>query len=114
MKIRVAALCFAMSAMTAPGHAQEPSEEANGADLIARCQANSPECGAYLQGVLDMMIVARQDECGAPRYDRNRLRTAYLGWTARNSYFESVHKIAGAERALSEAWPCQTQKLSKP
>ncbi|WP_422247485.1 Rap1a/Tai family immunity protein [Sphingobium sp.] len=70
----------------------------------------NPACGAYLQGVLDMMIVARGSECGAPRYDRNRLRSAYLRWAEDNSYFMDVHMVAGAEQALAEAWPCAPRR----
>ena len=60
-------------------------------------------------GVLDMMIVARKAECGAPRDDRAALRAAYLRWAERDSYFQSVHMVAGAEQALSSAWPCPGQ-----
>src|SRR3546814_4593142 len=55
----------------------EPAS-ATGSALFVSCQANEPRCGAYLQGVLDMMIVARKAECRAPRYVRSALRAAYL------------------------------------
>lgn len=86
----------------------EPAAKMTGSELVASCQANEPRCGAYLQGVLDMMIVARNAECGAPRYDRAALRAAYLRWAELNSYFMSVHMVAGAEQALEEAWSCET------
>ena len=86
------------------------SSYANGSELVASCRANNPACGAYLQGVLDMMIVARGSECGAPRYDRNRLRSAYLRWAEDNAYFMDVHMVAGAEQALAEAWPCSPRR----
>jgi hypothetical protein len=101
------AACLACLGVAVAAHAQEQPSEANGAALLASCRAGKANCGAYLQGVLDMMIVARHDECGAPRYDRDRLRAAYLRWIEQNSYFQSVHMVAGAERALTEAWPCR-------
>lgn len=97
-------------ALAAPVHAQEQPEHANGSELVASCRANNPSCGAYLQGVLDMMIVARGNECGAPRYDRNRLVSAYLHWAKANSYFMDVHMVAGAERAMAQAWPCPSRR----
>lgn len=106
------AACLATCSAGA-AYAQEQPTRTNGADLLASCRVGEPRCGAYLQGVLDMMIVARRDECGAPRYDLNRLRAAYVHWAERNTYFQDVHMIAGVERALSEAWPCQTSR-SKP
>ena len=96
--------------LTSPLQAQEKTTQANGADLITSCRANSPACGAYLQGVLDMMIVARRDVCAAPRSDRERLRVAYLRWAEENTYFESVHMAAGAERAMDVAWPCRAKR----
>jgi len=100
--------------LAVPSYAQDHSSESNGADLVANCRANGAACGAYLQGVLDMMIVARHDECVAPRYDRSALRAAYLRWADANSYFLDVHMIAGAERALEEAWPCKSQRDPSP
>ena len=100
---------FLSVALATPIRAQEQPEHANGAELAASCRANNPACGAYLQGVLDMMIVARGSECGAPRYDRSSLRMAYLRWADANSYFMDVHMIAGAERAITEAWPCPSR-----
>lgn len=102
-------VCLASVASVAPSYAQEQPSQGNGAELVASCRANSPACGAYLQGVLDMMILARRDECGAPRYDRSILRAAYLRWVDANSYFLDVHMVAGAERALEEAWSCKPQ-----
>lgn len=101
------AMCLAIGSI-APAQAQQQPTHANGADLLASCRGDQPQCGAYLQGVLDMMIVARRDECGAPRYDRDRLRAAYVRWAEQNSYFQSVHMVAGAERAFAEAWPCRS------
>ncbi len=96
------------AALVAPGAglAQDASARATGATLVASCRTNEPQCGAYLQGVLDEMIVNRKAECGAPRYDRARLREAYLRWAEANTYFRDKHMVAGAEQALSEAWPC--------
>lgn len=104
-----AAACLVSIALATPSHAQEQPTQGNGAELVANCRANSPACGAYLQGVLDMMIVARRDECAAPRYDRSAMRAAYLRWADANSYFLAVHMAAGAERALGEAWQCKPQ-----
>ncbi|WP_263588474.1 Rap1a/Tai family immunity protein [Sphingopyxis sp. GC21] len=101
--------CLVSIALATPSHAQEQPTQGNGAALVANCRANSPVCGAYLQGVLDMMIVARRDECAAPRYDRSAMRTAYLRWADANGYFLDVHMVAGAQRALEEAWPCKQQ-----
>jgi len=91
----------------APALAQTKQSDMQGAALLASCRAAEQRCGAYLQGVLDMMIVARKAECRAPRYDRSALRAAYLRWAEQNSYFMSVHMVAGAERSLAKAWPCQ-------
>ena len=93
----------------APALAQTKQSDMQGAALLASCRAAEQRCGAYLQGVLDMMIVARKAECGAPRDDRAALRAAYLRWAERDSYFQSVHMVAGAEQALSSAWPCPGQ-----
>jgi hypothetical protein len=101
------AACLTAGSVPIAAGAQELPARASGFDLLASCRADEPVCGAYLQGALDMMIVARKAECDAPRYDRAALRAAYLRWAERNSYFESVHMTAGAERALSEAWPCR-------
>lgn len=98
--------CVIWAAFAQPAHAQQQAANGNGSELVASCRADSAACGAYLQGVLDMMIMVRRDECAAPRYDRGALRTAYLRWADANSYFSSVHMVAGAERALSETWPC--------
>lgn len=81
-----------------------------GSALLASCRTGEPACGAYLQGVVDMMI-ARQGACGAPRYDRDQLRSAYLRWAESDTYFRDKHMVAGAERAMSLAWPC---KVSPP
>lgn len=75
-----------------------------GAALLESCQTGEPGCGAYLQGIIDMMI-ARQGGCNAPRYDRKQLRAAYLRWAEADTYFRDKHMMAGAERALAEAWP---------
>src|SRR3546814_12686437 len=72
---------------------------ATGSALFVSCQANEPRCGAYLQGVLDMMIVARKADCRAPRYDRSALRAAYLRWAEQHSYFMRVHMVSGARSA---------------
>ena len=102
--------CLSSVVLAASSYAQEQPTHTNGSELVASCRANNPACGAYLQGVLDMMIVARGSECGAPRYDRNRLRSAYLRWAEDNSYFMDVHMVAGAEQALAEAWPCSPRR----
>ena len=49
----------------APALAQTKQSDMQGAALLASCRAAEQRCGAYLQGVLDMMIVARKAECGA-------------------------------------------------
>jgi hypothetical protein len=95
---------------SAAGVAQGSPRQAQGDTLLASCRANEPQCGAYLQGVLDQMIVNRKAECGAPRYDRPRLREAYLRWAEADTYFRDKHMVAGAEQALNEAWPCRTQR----
>ena len=92
--------CLVSIALATPSHAQEQPTQGNGAALVANCRANSPVCGAYLQGVLDMMIVARRDECAAPRYDRSAMRTAYLRWADANGYFWTFTW----SRVLSERW----------
>lgn len=107
-------VCLVFAPFAAPSQAQQQSEQHNGANLVADCRANSPACGAYLQGVLDMMIVARNDECGAPRYDRSRMRAAYLRWVEANSYFLGVHMVAGAQQAMEEAWPCSPRAGRSP
>ncbi|WP_407696759.1 Rap1a/Tai family immunity protein [Sphingopyxis macrogoltabida] len=99
--------CAVLAALPGSAVGQTEPASAMGSALLASCQANEPGCGAYLQGVLDMMIVARKAECRAPRYDRAALRAAYLRWAEQNSYFMSVHMVAGAERALTEAWSCE-------
>jgi hypothetical protein len=98
----------------APALAQTKQSDMQGAALLASCRAAEQRCGAYLQGVLDMMIVARKAECGAPRDDRAALRAAYLRWAERDSYFQSVHMVAGAEQALSSAWPCPGHAAERP
>ena len=103
---RLILFCAVLAALPGSAVGQTEPASATGSVLFASCQANEPRCGAYLQGVLDMMIGAREAECGAPRYDRAALRAAYVRWAERNSYFLSVHMVAGAERALKEAWPC--------
>ena len=100
-------LCAGLAFLPTSAIGQTEPASALGSKLVASCQANEPQCGAYLQGVLDMMIVARRAECGAPRYDQAALRAGYLRWAERNNYFSSVHMAAGAERALKEAWPCE-------
>src|SRR3546814_4932575 len=84
-------LCAALAALPDSAIGQTEPASATGSALFVSCQANEPRCGAYLQGVLDMMIVARKAECRAPRYDRSALRAAYLRWAEQNSYFMSVH-----------------------
>lgn len=79
----------------------------SGSALVESCRAGEPQCGAYLQGVLDTMIVARKAVCDAPRYDRDALRAAYLRWAEANTYFRDVHMVAGVERAMNETWPCR-------
>lgn len=101
---------FAATAALAPAGAlaqEETPSNMQGSALLASCRANEPGCGAYLQGIVDMMI-AQQSVCDPPRYDRNRLRTAYMGWAEVNTYFHDKHMMAGAERAMSEAWPCRS------
>src|SRR3546814_20158404 len=70
--------CAVLAALPGSAVGQTEPASAMGSALLASCQANEPGCGAYLQGVLDMMIVARKAECRAPRYDRAALRAAYL------------------------------------
>src|SRR3546814_946849 len=67
-------LCAALAALPDSAIGQTEPASATGSALFVSCQANEPRCGAYLQGVLDMMIVARKAECRAPRYDRSALR----------------------------------------
>ena len=109
MKTVPAAL--ALIVMTPAYHAEVQAQSSppslRGAALLASCRTNEPACGAYLQGVLDMMIAARKAECGAPRSDRKALASAYVRWAERNSYFMSVNMVAGARNALAEAWPCR-------
>lgn len=107
-------LCAALAALPSSAIGQTEPASAMGSALFKSCQANEARCGAYLQGVLDMMIVARKAECGAPRRDRAALRAAYLRWAEQNSYFMSVHMVAGAERALKEAWPCEAGAAQSP
>lgn len=107
-------LCAGLAFLPGSAIGQTEPASATGSELVTRCRANEPQCGAYLQGVLDMMIVARNAECGAARYDRAALRAAYLRWAERNSYFMSVHMVAGAERALKELWPCATGAAQPP
>lgn len=106
--------CALSAALPGSALAQAEPASATGSALLASCQASEPRCGAYLQGVLDMMIVARKAECRAPRYDRAALRAAYLRWAEQNSYFMSVHMVAGAERALTEAWSCEAGAAQPP
>lgn len=105
-------LCAALAALPGSANGQSEPASATGSALFVSCQANEPRCGAYLQGVLDMMIVARKADCGAPRYDRAALRAAYLRWVERNSYFKSVHMVAGAKQALDETWRCEARSAS--
>ena len=106
-------LCAALAALPDSAIGQTEPASATGSALFVSCQANEPRCGAYLQGVLDMMIVARKAECRAPRYDRSALRAAYLRWAEQNSYFMSVHMVAGAERSLAKACPCQYHRTPR-
>src|SRR3546814_14503397 len=62
--------CAVLAALPGSAVGQTEPASAMGSALLASCQANEPGCGAYLQGVLDMMIVARKAECRAQRYDR--------------------------------------------
>ena len=55
------------------GVTQDVPPSATGSALLEQCIRGAPECGAYLQGMLDELIV-RRAVCGAPRYDRQRLR----------------------------------------
>lgn len=100
MKLKFFIASWLMVAPTTSIATQVTPEGMNGEVLLSSCRANEQRCGSYLQGVLDMMIAIRHDECGAPRYDTERLRAAYVEWAERNNYFESVHMIAGAENAL--------------
>src|SRR3546814_12977624 len=77
-------VCAALAALPDSAIGQTEPASATGSALFVSCQANEPRCGAYLQGVLDMMIVARTAECRAPRYDRSALRAAYLRWAEQN------------------------------
>lgn len=99
---------LAAAALAPTGALAQPGTPINmqGAALLASCRAGEPGCGAYLQGIVDMMI-ARQDVCDPPRYDRDRLRAAYLRWGEADTYFRDKHMMAGAERAMSVAWPCR-------
>lgn len=109
-------MLFSAALVAMPGSAIGQTEPASamGSALFETCRANEPKCGAYLQGVLDKMIIARKAECGAPRYDQAALRAAYLRWAEQNSYFMSVHMVAGAERALKDTWPCGAGAAQSP
>lgn len=102
-------LYAAASPVATPALAQGAPPQAHGAALLASCRANEAQCGAYLQGVLDELI-AQQTVCDPPRYDRAALRAAYLRWAETDTYFRDKHMMAGAERALSVAWPCRAIK----
>src|SRR3546814_16823676 len=84
-----------------------------GAALFVSCQANEPRCGAYLQGVLDMMIVARKAECRAPRYDRSALRAAYLRWAEQNSYFRSEEHTSELQSLMRNSYAVFCLKKKK-
>src|SRR3546814_18353306 len=72
--------CAVLAAL--PGSAVGPKEPASamGSPLLASCQANEPGYGAYLQGVISMMIVSRQPERRTPRHDPAATRDQYLRW----------------------------------
>ena len=97
---------LAAAALAPVGALAQPGTPVNmqGAALLASCRTGEPGCGAYLQGIIDMMI-ARQSACDAPRYDREQLRAAYLRWAEADTYLRDKHMMAGAERALAETWP---------
>src|SRR5436305_6225090 len=86
-------LCAALAALPDSAIGQTEPASATGSALFVSCQANEPRCGAYLQGVLDMMIVARKAECRAPRYDRSALRAAYLRWAEQNRSEEHTSEV---------------------
>ena len=90
------------------GVTQDVPPSATGSALLEQCRRGAPECGAYLQGMLDELIV-RRAVCGAPRYDRQRLRQAYLRWAESETYLRDKHMAAGANEALTRAWPCARQ-----
>ena len=100
---------FAAAALAPTGALaqDETPTEMQGLALLTSCRASEPGCGAYLQGIVDMMI-AQQSVCDPPRYNRHRLRTTYVRWAEANTYFHDKHMMAGAERAMSEAWPCRS------
>lgn len=100
---------LAAAALAPAGALAQPGTPTSmqGAALLASCRADEPGCGAYLQGIVDMMI-ARQNVCDPPRYDRDQLQAAYLRWAEADTYFRDKHMMAGVERAMSVAWPCRT------
>ena len=99
---------LAVVALAPTGALAQPGTpgDMQGSTLLASCQTGEPACGANLQDVVDMMI-ARKSACGAPRYDRDQLRSAYLHCAESDTYFRGKHMVAGAERAMSSVWPCK-------
>nr|WP_246681734.1 Rap1a/Tai family immunity protein [Methylobacterium sp. L1A1] len=105
----VALLCVGLPCAGGAQEAQQEVPQAmRGATLVEDCRNERPECGAYLQGVADRMVSDSQ-VCDPPRFDRQQLRQAYLGWAETDTYLRDKHMLAGAERALKRAWPCRPQ-----
>lgn len=86
--------------------AQTAPPEFQGAALKRACEQKEAWCGAYLQGVADV-LVGTKVICDPPQYDREQLRVASLRWAAGEQYLLNRHMIAGAEAALRAAWPCK-------
>lgn len=108
MKLGIFFAAASLVATPSLGLTQDVPPSARGSALLEQCRREAPECGAYLQGMLDELIV-RRAVCGAPRYDRQRLRQAYLRWAESETYLRDKHMAAGANEALTKAWPCARQ-----
>lgn len=108
---RLGAVVSGAALLAAAVAAQDEPSAMRGAALMESCRREEPQCGAYLQGVLDGLIV-RRAVCDAPRYDRERLRQVYLRWAEAETYLRDQHMAAGAEEALTGAWPCPTPPRS--
>src|SRR3546814_17148240 len=52
---RLILFCAVLAALPGSAVGQTEPASATGSVLFASCQAHEPRCGAYLQGVLDMM-----------------------------------------------------------
>src|SRR3546814_18050113 len=86
-------LCAAVAALPDSAIGQTEPASATGSALVVSCQANEPRCGAYLQGVLDMMTVAGKAECRATRYDASARSGVVYRWADQHSVVMGVHLI---------------------